>query len=655
MNNRLSVTLAAALFFSGFADARLTRLVVEHRSTDRGFETLTGRFYGELDPTDPHNKIITDLEFAPRNTRGLVEYSATYTMTKPADMSKASGVLLYSVPNRGRGVPAASEGLVAVVSGWQGDLPPAAGLQTISVPVGKLPDGSPLTGPVIERFIDTPANTNTLSLNSGSYTGLLYQRPLTLDTSRASLTARRSRNAEPEPVASTEWAFADCTEKPFPGRPDPTKICSKRGFNPALEYTLVFTAKDPLILGIGYAATRDLNSFLKYAEKDEEGSENPVAKHIKWAISHGNSQSGNFIRSFVHLGFNQDEKGRIVWDGVNPHIAARQLAMNFRFAVPGGVAGPNEPGSDGVLWWSDYADEYRGRPPAGLLDRCRATNSCPKIVETFGGLEFWYLRESPNLVGTAAKADIPLPANVRRYFLPATSHGGGRGGFSTQTPSATKGCVLPANPNPETETMKALRVALVDWVTKGVEPPPSAYPRLSEGQLVPATRAAMGFPAIPGAPSPDGLVNPVYDYDFGPEFHYNDLSGVITKEPPQIKKIIPTLVPRVDSDGMDVGGVASVLRQAPLGTYLGWNVTASGFDNGTQCGLNGGYIPFAKTKAERVASNDTRPSLEERYRNHAGYLAAVRAAAHAAVMGRFLLQGDADRLIQEAEASDVLR
>jgi hypothetical protein len=211
------------------------------------------------------------------------------------------------------------------------------------------------------------------------------------------------------------------------------------------------------------------------------------------------------------------------------------------------------------------------------------------------------------------------------------------------------------NVNPETETVKALIVALIDWVSKGIEPPPSAYPRLSKGELVRPTRAAMGFPAIPGAPSPDGLVNPVYDYDFGSEFHYNDLSGVITKEPPNIKKIVPTLVPKVDSDGMDVGGVASVLRQAPLGTYLGWNVTADGFDKGTQCGLNGGYIPFAKTKAERVRSNDPRLSLEERYRDHAGYLAAVKAAAHAAVAERFLLQADADRLIGEAEASDVLR
>ena len=432
----------------------------------------------------------------------------------------------------------------------------------------------------------------------------------------------------------------------------------KGGFDSASEYTLSYTAKDPLVLGIGYAATRDLNSFLRYAEKDDAGNANPLAGQIKWAISQGNSQSGNFIRSFIHLGFNQDEANRIVWDGANPHIAARQMALNFRFANGNGAAGPNEPGSEGVLWWSDYTDQARhrsssGSQGAGLLDRCRATNTCPKIIETFGAVEFWYLRESPNLVGTDAKADIPLPANVRRYFFPGTSHGGGRGGFSAATPAPSNGCALPANPNPESDTTKALMAALIDWVTKGTEPPPSRYPH--RDQLAPATKAAIGFPNIPGLPSPDGLINPVIDYDFGPDFNYNDLSGLITKEPPTVKQVLPTLVPKVDADGSDVGGVPSVLHQAPLGSYLGWNVTAGGFDKGRICTLSGGYWPFAKTKAERIASGDPRLSLEERYGSHQAYVDTVKKAADQAVAERFLLREDADRLIAQAAASDVLR
>lgn len=659
--------LTALLLCAIAMPARVTRVVVEQRESPayKGqvfgqagqYETLSGHFYGELDPRDPHNAIITDIALAPRNARGMVEYTATFSVSKPVDMTKSSGVLFYSVPNRGGGAPVGSpEGHVSVVSGWQGDVAPRAGLQTITVPVARNLDGSAITGPVIERFINMAPGSTTLPLDTARYVALNYQRPATLDTSKASLMRRSSPAAPATAVPAGEWAFADCHATAFPGTPDPTKICAKNAFDPAFAYELVFTAKDPLVLGIGFAATRDLNSFLRYTEKDADGTANPVAGQIKWAVSRGNSQSGNFIRSFINLGFNQDEDRRMIWDGVNPHIAARQLALNIRFANPGGAAGLYEPGSEGVLWWSDYADTARKRQAAGLLDRCKATKTCPKIVETFGGLEFWYLRESPNLVGTDAKSDIPLPANVRRYFFPATTHGGGRGGFSTVTPAvAPGGCLLPANPNPETESLDALLTALVDWVTKGVEPPPSRYPRLDRGELAAANGKAIGWPAIPGVSPPDGLINAVADHDFGPGFHYKDLSGIIAQEPPAVRRLLPTLVPKVDADGMDVGGVPSVLRQAPLGSYLGWNPTATGFDKGQQCGLSGGYLPFASTKAQRLAAGDPRLSLEERYSNHAGYVAAVKVAAEKGVAERFLLRADADKLVAQAAASDVLK
>ena len=665
MLNQIGLAATAILMCACCVQARVTRIVVEHRESPAfggqafgkagEYEVLSGRFFGEIDPKDRHNSMIMDIQFAPRNARGMVEYSATFALSKPIDMSKSNGVLYYTVSNRGRGAPvAADDGRINLLSGWQGDLPQRPDAQTIVVPVARKSDGSPLTGPVLERLIDIPPNTTTIDLGAAPYVGLTYQRPLTLDTARASLTRRSSPNAPATAVLSGDWAFADCTTKPFPGAPDPSKLCVKGGFDPGFEYVLVFTAKDPLVLGIGFAATRDLNSFLRYAAQDDTGTPNPLAKQLKWVISRGDSQSGNFIRSYIHLGFNQDEAGRMVWDGANPHIAARHLALNFRFAVGGGYAAAYQPGSEGVLWWSDYADRVRRRPTAGLLDRCRATNTCPKIFETFGALEFWFLRESPDLVGTDAKSDIPLPPNVRRYFFPGTTHGGGRGGFSTAAPSPPNGCVLPANPNPESDTMRALTVALIDWVTKGTEPPPSRYPRLDQGQLAPGTKGAIGFPNIPGGPSPDGLVNAVLDYDFGPDFNYSDESGLITKQPPVIRQTLPTLVPKVDADGNDVAGVPSVLRQVPLGTYLGWNITAAGFDKGKICTLNGGYLPFAKSKVERAASGDPRPSLEERYGTHQAYVDAVKAAAEKAVAERFLLRADADRLVAEAAASDVL-
>ena len=666
MLNRIGLAAIAILICAACAQARVTRIVVEHRESPAfggqafgkagQYELLSGRFFGEIDPADQHNSIIMDIQFAPRNARGMVEYSATFALSKPIDMSRSNGVLYYTVSNRGRGAPVAvDDGRINLLSGWQGDLAQRPDAQTIVLPVAHKSDGSPLTGPVLQRLIDIPPNTATIDLGVTPYVGLTYQRPLTLDTAKASLTRRSSQNGPAAAVPSGDWAFADCTTKPFPGTPDPSKLCVKGGFDSSSEYVLVFTAKDPLVLGIGFAATRDLNSFLHYAAQDDTGTPNPLAKQVKWVISRGDSQSGNFIRSYIHLGFNQDEAGRIVWDGANPHIAARQLALNFRFAVGGGYAAAYQPGSEGVLWWSDYEDRVRRRPAAGLLDRCRATKTCPKIFDTFGALEFWFLRESPDLVGTDAKSDIPLPPNVRRYFFPGTTHGGGQGGFTTATPRPPNACVLPANPNPESDTMRALTVALFDWVAKGTEPPPSQYPRLDQRQLAPATKAAIGFPNIPGAPSPDGLVNPVFDFDFGPDFNYSDLSGLITKQPPAIRQVLPTLVPTVDSDGNDVAGVPSVLRQVPLGTYLGWNITAAGFDKGKICTLNGGYLPFAKTKAERAALGDPRPSLEERYGTHKAYVDAVKAAAEKAVAERFLLRADADRLVLEAADSDVLK
>ena len=249
----------------------------------------------------------------------------------------------------------------------------------LTVPTARNADGSSITGPVVERLINLRAGTNTVDLRTGQYVGLTYQVPVTLDTARAVLTQRTSPTGAAVKVAAPDWAFADCSAKPFPGIPTPTKLCVKNGFESDSEYVIQYTAKDPLVLGIGFAATRDLNSFLRYAAKDDTGGPNPVSGWIHWAMSRGDSQSGNFIRSFIHLGFNQDENGRIVWDGAIPHIAARQLALNFRFAIPGGAAGPYQPGSEAVLWWSDYPDKARRRPTAGMLDRCSKTNTCPKI------------------------------------------------------------------------------------------------------------------------------------------------------------------------------------------------------------------------------------------------------------------------------------
>jgi hypothetical protein len=577
-------------------------------------------------------------------------------------MSAASGVLLYTVVNRGGGNAAAhGDGHVTLVSGWQGDVVPTSANQTIRVPVAKNVDGSAITGPLLLRFTGLSGSTATLMIPRNQPSPY---PPASLDTAKATLlsaTAETPTGVKSGAVTipGSDWAFADCSSSPFPGKPDPSRICLKGGFDPSLLYELRYTVKDPLVLGIGLAATRDLGSFFRYEARDTRGTANPVAGRIRSAIAEGSSQSGTFLKLSLLLGFNQDERGRIVWDGMNPHIAARFTDLNRRFAFPGGLVWPYELGHEGPVWWTPWQDSARGRPSGSLLDRCRATNTCPKVAETFGSAEVWGLRQSFTLVGTTAKADIPLPDNVRRYYFAGVTHGGGPGGFTTTPPQVGEGgvCALPTNPAPVAPMRAAILKHLTSWVTTGTQMPPNRFPTIAQGTLVPNTRAAMGFPSIPGVPSPEGLQYPLIDYDLGPHFRYGDQSGVLTKLP-VVKSTLPQLVVRVDADGNELGGIRSPQQMAPLGTYTGWNVAVSGVFKGQLCITGspvGGFIPFARTKDERISRGDPRLSLEERYHDHDGYVRAVTAATNELVREGFLLDADGQVLIGQAERSDVLK
>ncbi|HKA41983.1 MAG TPA: alpha/beta hydrolase domain-containing protein [Burkholderiales bacterium] len=690
------------------AHARITRIVIDERVSpafckgeacasfgDAGqYEQLSGRAFGELDPGNPLNRIIQDVALG-KDADGKVRYIATFVITKPVDMSKASGLMWHDVPNRGRPVVINSMerafGDVGLASAWQGDnasmstelgtaVRPtmnAAGNHWLQVPVARNPDGSSITGPVLGRIINRSgpaAQPLIVQTNPVPYL------PATLDTSRATLVSRDHESQQgvvtgESPIAAADWKFCGggTFDAPVPLTGLPVQICLKGGFNPAKLYQVVYTAKDPYILGIGFAAWRDVASFFKYAAKDDTGTANPLAGRITNSITRGRSQSGNYLRGWLHLGFNQDEAKRQVHEGMWPIIAGRRIALNFRWAQPDGVMELYQPGSEGPQWWTPYPDQARVLPARSILDRCNASRTCPKVIEHFGAAEIWGLRLGPEWVGTNATEDIPLPDNVRRYYIPSTAHGGGRGGFDSSLPAfglnkpiecpgnnAGFG-VLPANPMPHTETVNALTVHFRNWVMHGTPPPPNRYPTLREGQLVEPTKTAMGLPTIPGlrASAPEaGFINAVLDYDWGPAFDPSDGSGVPGSAVPRVKQVLKMLVPKVDADGNEVGGVPVVLRDAPLGTYLGWNITAGGerpFHKDKICTYAGGMIPFAKTKAERVASGDSRLSLEERYTDHAGYVTAVRKAAANAVSQKFLLQKDADVLIAAAEASGVLR
>jgi len=393
------------------------------------------------------------------------------------------------------------------------------------------------------------------------------------------------------------------------------------------------------------AALRDVVSFFRREAKDDSGAANPLAGRVNSVIGYGVSQPARFMRDYINLGFNEDESGKKVWDGAFLDASAAAGAFNIRFAQPGNIAGLYDPIAEGPAWWEDYTDKVRGRPAWGLLHRCRATNTCPLIMEIEGGADFFFVKGSLGIAGTTGRDDIPLPSNVRRYYMASTNHTGGVDNFNLDQPPVA-GCMLSSNPLPWFETERALFAGITEWINKGTLPPPSAYPRVTDGTLVPATAAAIGWPVIPGVPAPDGVMNSVLDYDFGPRFNYNDHSGVIDNVPPPVKQIIPTLAAKVDADGNEVAGVRALLLQVPLGTYTGWNPIASGVLKGQECQLQASSIPFAKTKAERIAKGDPRPSLEERYGNLLNYYSRAVQAANKLVDQHLMLPEDADREIK---------
>jgi hypothetical protein len=669
----LAAALAAAFAVWGSsADARVAKIIIDRAATplagDATYETITGRAFGELDPMDSHNSIITDIAIAPRNANGKVEYIATFFIVKPVDMSKSSGLLWHDVPNRAGRITISSDlraqGDIGISSGWQGD---NAGATVVP---SNASSPTPVT-PSNNEWVKTPVLTGTNGMIMGrivNRTGLGAQ-PLNVmgnpipyfpaaDQSNATLTTHTKETVNGqitrgEVIPNSDWKFCGggTFAAPLPVTTLPVNLCLKNGYDPAKLYQLVYNAKDPYVLGTGTAAFRDVGSFFRYASAAEG---NLLALKINKSIIRGSSQSGNFTRHLIFLGMNEDEAGRIVHDGAWPLIAGRRVANNSRWGMPDGVLELYQMGSEGPQWWHSFPDRTRNIHPGGILDRCNITNTCPKIIETFGGAEVFALKMTPSWVGTDPKNDIPVPDNVRRYYLPSSTHGGGGGNFNEAIPNVGAGCpgnnwgtgTLRANPVPSTALVNRMRVALREWVLNGTEPPASKWPVMrganAERTLVEANKAAMGFPSgVPGIPDsiflPENFAFPIFGYDWGPDYDHFNASGDPTNIPPSIDSVVKVMVPKVDSDGNELGGVPTVLRDAPLGTYLGWNITASGFHAGQVCNYVGGMVPFFKTKAQRLAAGDPRPSLDERYGTHAGYVAAVKAAADNAACGGYLL------------------
>ncbi|HZS05150.1 MAG TPA: alpha/beta hydrolase domain-containing protein [Blastocatellia bacterium] len=655
---KLLCTITLLLLATINAQARVTRVEIISRADLLGgkgfglagaYEKIVGKVYFAVDPNNPHNKIIVDLDKAPRNEQGMVEFSADLYILKPKDLSRGNGAVLFEIPNRGgkgmvrffnhsRGSADLTteaefgdgflmrQGLTLVWVGWQFDVPDGERLLRLYAPVAT-DNGKAITGWVRSDFV-FPAKVYDASLG---HRGQKAQPATELQNPDYKLTVRDSVLGERRVIPRGEWQFARLVDgKPSP---DPKYIYLKNGFEPGKIYEVVYRTQNPTVVGLGLAAVRDLASYFKY-ERDAVVS-------VRRAYSFGISQSGRFLRHFLYQGFNADEKDRQVFDAVNAHVAGGgHGSFNHRFAE----ASRDASAFSTFFYPTDifpFTDIEQTDPETGETDGLLALAAkqkvLPKIFYTFSSYE--YRGRAAALIHTTVdgKADAPLLDNVRIYYFVGGQHGPG------QFPPAKNQTQHRLSPNDYSWGMRALLVALDRWAKDGTQPPPSQYARIADGSLV--NPAAVNFPKIPGVQFVRTL-HEAWRVDYGPQFKSR---GIIGNEPPVVGKAFPVMIPQVDRDGIDLGGIRMPEVAVPLATYTGWNPRDPQTGAPDQLvDFAGSYIPFAKTRAERERTGDPRLSIEERYQNREHYLGAVAEAVLKLVKGGYLLAEDAPAMIERA-------
>lgn len=649
----------------------------KHGASQIEYEKIYGQFTGEVDPADTHNQIITDIALADKNANGMVEYSSDFFLIKPKDLKNANGILRYDAPNRGNAYGSRPDsvlmarGYIFLSAAWQGDVKkldvPNSMFERLylEVPTAHNLNGSEITGTVRVEFAPSKG-THPLQMdlcgNVYNSNHISYLPATFPGNEGCQLTMRRNENDPRRLIPNQDWSFASSDElSPFPGKPDPTKISIKGGFSAEYLYELIYTAKNPKVMGLGLAAVRDVVYFFRDKKTDSDGIPNPIAGCIKYTIGTGTSQSGNFMKTFLHLGFNESLSQTKVFDGLFPIVGARQNNINMRFAVPGGGGGPRTEhrayGQSSVRGFADnYVDEISGKT-GGILSRAVKSNTAPKVFMLLTSSEMWALQASPIFTDAYGQKDLTQPENVRIYYLAGAQHSVASYG-STWNPVQTMYPGFSAVDGAPIQ--RALWIALEQWIMNGNTPPVSQMPSIAAKTLV--FPENLQFPEMKGVKFktknglqiiPDfkylNIINNLSLLDFGPQFNLHDETGIVTQLPPAyLGKDYAIMVSQIDADGNEIAGIRTVDLLAPLGTSLGFNyLTECGYDD--LAGLTGGYIPFHKTKSERLNSGDTRLSLEERYTNKDGYVHAVEKAAQKLVEDHFLLQEDAAQIIKRAQ------
>jgi hypothetical protein len=655
-----------------------------------------GHITGEVNPSNPRNAVIVDIEHAPRNARGMVEYSSDFQIIMPTNPALGNGRVVFDLPNRGgagaltsfnattqinnmtrSGSPGngflMNHGYTLVTGAWDTTVAQGGTTFGVTFPVAKHHDGSSITGPAFEELVvDTNGTPATLPLTYAAASA---------DQSKANLTVRANYGDTPILIPASQWQYTDGTLKAVKLVSGP--FGTPPSFGPTALYEFSYIAKDPVVVGLGFAALRDLARFIRKAKTDDAGTANPLAGHVKYIFTTCISQPCRTMNDVLLWGFNQpehhnlwdrfrdfrrdhdrdhdndrDDRGtqeEVVFDGVLNWIAGGDgIYMNYRFAQPTRTQRQHI-----ARWYPEFQFPWANqdtfdpvtRRRDGRLNACDNSDTCPKIFEINSENEFYSKGGSLLLTDTQGH-DLNLNSRidrefVRYYLLSSFPHGAG---------TAAGICQQPQNPLIPGPVLRSLLLQLDNWVSTGHEPPDNRVPRRGDNTLAPSLpQAGMGFPHIPNV-TYNGIMHTGDLFDFGPRFD----DGILSVMPPVLRGTpYPVFVPKTDVDGNDIAGVRTPDVTVPLATYTGWALRASpatetgGAKIVDGCDASGQRIPFAKTKADRTASGDSRLSLQERYADHATYVNLVTQAAQKLQQDGFLLSDDVNAYITAAQAASV--
>lgn len=628
------------------------------------YEWLHGMVHYAIDPNEKDLPYICDLEFAPRNADGLVEFKAVIDMVKPVDVSKGNGKLLFDFSNRGgRGAftrlndgggdytkaGAAGngflnkEGYTVVTAGWQGDLVYTGSNVVAFVPEARQ-NGQPLKGKVRQEFISDKKGVLSMPV-SGAANIQCYP---VLNPATATLTLREMEADPRVAVPRSEWEFAKAKEVDgkIELKPSNVDLHVKGGFKTGWIYELIYETEGSRVMGLGFLGLRDLVSFLRNGSKDAAGNANPIAGHIKKVYGYGASLAGRVVREFVYEGWNRDVEGRKVFDAVQTHTGIGRLYFNMRFAQIGRYPRQHEehsyPSERYPFNFASIPDPFTERND-GVMKR---PDTDPLLIHCHTASEYWERHGSMTHTDPRDGSDAPIPPNVRMYMLAGSPHAA----IAADNPKWA-GQLPPSNFSPQ-PFLRACFVIMDKWASEGKAPPPTHLPRRDAGQLVTPEVALKKFPKIPGVNLPKTPSKlPLWNY--GPDF---DTKGVMNIFPPEAVpgKEYPIQVPMVDDDGNDLGGVRYPDMQAPIATYIGWALRKAGFAEGELMMTNGCIKAFCRTKAEREKIGDPRLSIKERYPTHQAYVDIVKRAVGDLIQKGFMLPEDGDAYIAAAERKNPL-